>query len=33
MQMDWVRYYTLERKNAKSINAPQLHHATNAHAC
>ena len=33
MQMDWVRYYTLERKNAKSINAPQLHHATNTHAC
>ncbi len=23
MQMDWVRYYTLERKNAKSIAAPQ----------
>ncbi len=22
MQMDWVRYYTLERKNAKSISAP-----------
>jgi hypothetical protein len=22
MQMDWVRYYTLERKNAKSIAAP-----------
>ena len=24
MQMDWVRYYTLERANAKSIKAPQL---------
>jgi hypothetical protein len=23
MQMDWVRYYTLERKNAQSIAAPQ----------
>jgi len=23
MQMDWVRYYTLERKNARSIEAPQ----------
>jgi Glycosyl hydrolases family 16 len=33
MQMDWVRYYSLERKNAKSIKAPQLHHTTNTHAC
>jgi Glycosyl hydrolases family 16 len=24
MQMDWVRYYTLERPNAKSIKAPRL---------
>ena len=24
MQMDWVRYYTLARPNAKSIKAPQL---------
>ena len=24
MQMDWVRYYTLERPNAKSIRAPRL---------
>jgi hypothetical protein len=23
MQMDWVRYYTLARANAKSIEAPQ----------
>jgi hypothetical protein len=23
MQMDWVRYYTLERDNAKSIKAPR----------
>lgn len=24
MQMDWVRYYTLERPNAKSVKAPRL---------
>jgi hypothetical protein len=23
MQMDWVRYYTLERPNARSIKAPR----------
>ena len=33
MQMDWVRYYTLERKNAKSIEAPQLTKSTYAAAC
>lgn len=33
MQMDWVRYYTLERKNAKSIKAPALHHTSYAGAC
>ena len=33
MQMDWVRYYGLERKNAKSIAAPQLQHATYSRAC
>jgi hypothetical protein len=33
MQMDWVRYYTLERPNAKSIAAPQLTKTTYAGAC
>jgi len=33
MQMDWVRYYTLERKNARSIDAPQAHAGTYADAC
>jgi hypothetical protein len=28
MQMDWVRYYTLNRPNAKSINAPQMERTT-----
>jgi hypothetical protein len=33
MQMDWVRYYTLERKNAQSIEAPPLTQGTFAGAC
>jgi beta-glucanase (GH16 family) len=33
MQMDWVRYYTLARPNAKSIEAPQLDQMTYADAC
>ena len=33
MQMDWVRYYGLERENAKSINAPALRHTSYARAC
>ncbi len=33
MQMDWVRFYTLARKNAKSIEAPQLDRMTYAAAC
>jgi hypothetical protein len=33
MQMDWVRYYTLERRNARSISAPQLTRGTYAGAC
>ncbi len=33
MQMDWVRYYSLARKNAKSIEAPQLDQRTYAGAC
>ncbi|HET7385045.1 MAG TPA: hypothetical protein VFJ19_00100 [Nocardioidaceae bacterium] len=33
MQMDWIRYYTLERRNARSIDAPRLHRSTYGHAC
>jgi hypothetical protein len=33
MQMDWVRYYTLARKNAKPITAPQATQTTYAAAC
>ena len=33
MQMDWVRYYSLERPNAKSIQAPQTQRKTYAGAC
>ena len=33
MQMDWVRYYTLDRPNAKPITAPQLTETTYAGAC
>ena len=33
MQMDWVRYYTLDRPNAKPITAPQLTERTYAGAC
>lgn len=33
MQMDWVRYYTLERPNAKSIKAPRARRGTYAGAC
>jgi hypothetical protein len=33
MQMDWARYYTLARKNAKSIEAPQLTQTTYDGAC
>ena len=33
MQMDWVRYYTLERKNAQSISAPQATQSSNDSAC
>ena len=33
MQMDWVRYYTLERKNAQPITAPQTNQTTFAGAC
>lgn len=33
MQMDWVRYYTLARPNARSISAPQTVLGTNPKAC
>ena len=33
MQMDWVRYYTLKRVNAKSIDAKQMWHKTFDGAC
>ncbi len=33
MQMDWVRYYTLDRPNAQSIEAPQATLGTYAAAC
>lgn len=33
MQMDWLRYYTLDRPNAKSIDAPQARRGTYAGAC
>ncbi len=33
MQMDWVRYYSLARKNAKSVKAPQTRRTTYRAAC
>jgi Glycosyl hydrolases family 16 len=33
MQMDWVRYYTLNRSSAKSIDAPQMNLQTYDGAC
>jgi hypothetical protein len=33
MQMDWARYYTLERKNARSISAPALTEKAYAGSC
>ena len=33
MQMDWVRYYTLDRANAKSIAAPRATRGIYAGAC
>jgi len=33
MQMDWIRYYTLDRPNAKSIEAPQAVRGRYAGAC
>jgi hypothetical protein len=32
-QADWVRYYTLQRHNAKSIKAPRMHKAAYLHGC
>jgi hypothetical protein len=33
MQMDWVRHYSLDRPNAKSIRAPRMTKGTYADAC
>jgi hypothetical protein len=33
MQMDWVRYYTLDRPNARSIDAPAMRRLTYHRAC
>lgn len=33
MQMDWVRYYTLDRPNVKSIEAKQMRQEVFDHAC
>jgi hypothetical protein len=33
MQMDWLRYYTMARENARSISAPQLTRGRFAGAC
>ncbi|MEZ5094592.1 hypothetical protein [Nocardioides sp.] len=33
LQMDWVRHYTLERKNAKSIKAPRMNKGTYTKGC
>ena len=33
MQMDWVRYYSLARTNARSIEAPAATEQTFAGAC
>jgi hypothetical protein len=33
MQMDWVRYFTLERPDAKPITAPQMNESTVAPSC
>ncbi len=33
MQMDWVRYHTLDRPNQRSIEAPQMEQGTYAGSC
>jgi hypothetical protein len=33
MQMDWVRYYSLARPSAKSIEAPRLHKGSSKAGC
>ena len=33
MQADWVRYYTLQRHNARSISAPRMERNTYSHGC
>jgi hypothetical protein len=33
MQMDWLRYFTLEKRNGKSVKAPRTRRGTYADAC
>ena len=33
MQMDWLRYFTLDKPNKKSVDAPQAQKSTYADAC
>ena len=33
MQADWVRYYTLQRPDARSIKAPPMHKTSYSHGC
>jgi hypothetical protein len=33
MQMDWLRYWTLKRPDARSTAAHRLHRTTYRHAC
>ncbi len=33
IQADWLRYYTLQRHNARSIKAPKMHKTTYLHGC
>jgi hypothetical protein len=33
LQSDWMRYYTLNRRSAKSISAPLMHRSTFRHGC
>jgi len=33
LQADWVRYYTLQRHDARSIAAPKMHKAAYLHGC
>jgi hypothetical protein len=33
MQMDWLRYFTLQKPNRRSVAAPQARQGTYADAC